>query len=103
MKLLTKANYAELAKYPIQTNQKSLDKAKAVVKWFTPWSNWTWYVCEWGGPDDPDLFWGRTDAPTCTEWEYMRLSEIEAIKGPYGLKVERDLHWTTAPMPPPRF
>lgn len=103
MKLLTQLNLKELAKYPIQTNQDHLDKSVAVVKWFTPWKNWTWYVCEWGGPKDPDLFWGRTDSPTCSEWGYFRMSEIAAIKGPYGLKVERDLHWTAAPLPPSPF
>lgn len=82
MKLLTQLNLKELAKYPIQTNQDHLDKSVAVVKWFTPWKNWTWYVCEWG---------------------YFRMSEIAAIKGPYGLKVERDLHWTAAPLPPSPF
>lgn len=63
------------------------------VKFFTPWTSWTWYVAEFDGED---LFFGFVEGLEA-EWGYFRLSELEAITGPEGLRIERDLHFE--PMP----
>lgn len=68
------------------------DEAKAIVKFFTPDSNWTWYVTEFDGKD---LFFGLVIGHYA-ELGYFRLSELEAIRGPYGLPVERDLSFKPA-------
>jgi hypothetical protein len=61
-----------------------------VVKFFTPWSNWTWYATE--GEKQPDgdwMFYGFVDGiePECGLWT---LSELTEVVGPMGLKIERD-------------
>jgi len=60
-----------------------------VCKWFTPDSSWTWYVTEYDGND---TCFGLVDGHE-RELGYFSLSEIEKIKGPMGLPVERDLHY----------
>jgi len=64
-------------------------QAEAVVKFFTPDSNWTWYATEFDGDD---LFFGLVVGFE-TELGYFSLSELEGVKGPLGLPIERDLHF----------
>lgn len=59
------------------------------VKFFTPWTFWTWYATEFDGED---LFFGLVDGFE-REWGYFSLAELEAIRGPGGLRIERDLHF----------
>ena len=64
------------------------------VKFFTPWSNWTWYATEFDGEDS---FFGLVEGFD-TEWGYFSLSEIDAIRGPGGLRIERDLYFKPRPV-----
>ena len=64
----------------------------AYVKFFTPWSNWTWYVTEAGEGEEEDLLFGLVDGLE-KEIGYFGLTELKSIKGVFGLKVERDLHF----------
>ena len=52
-----------------------------------------WYVIE-GQPEDDDyVFFGFT-AGTDAKYGHFRLSELEAVRGPSGESVERDLTFT---------
>jgi len=64
-------------------------QAIAYVKFFTPDSNWTWYVTEFDGVD---IFFGLVDGLN-KELGYFSLSELESVRGPLGLKIERDLYF----------
>jgi hypothetical protein len=90
MKLLTKANLAALpALYA--NSEKTAEDVPVPVKFFTPDSNWTWYATEY----DPAE--GRFFGLVCgfeAELGYFTLAEIESARGPLGLKIERDLHWS---------
>ncbi|MEM9167931.1 MAG: DUF2958 domain-containing protein [Planctomycetota bacterium] len=59
------------------------------VKLFTPWTNWTWWIAEFDGED---ICFGLVQGFE-TELGYFSLKELEAIRGPGGLKIERDLHF----------
>ena len=62
-----------------------------VVKLFTPDAGATWLLTEID-PDDEDLAFGLCDLGLgAPELGYVRLSEIAAVRGRYGLPVERDL------------
>ena len=63
--------------------------AQALVKFFTPDSNWTWYGSEFNGED---IFFGLVIGFEA-EFGYFSLSELESVKGPLGLPIERDLHF----------
>lgn len=60
------------------------------AKFFTPDSSWTWYVTEFDGED---TFFGIVHGHEI-EMGYFSLSELESIKGPLGLSIERDLYFT---------
>ncbi len=64
------------------------------VKLFTPDSSWTWYITEY----DPEerLCFGLVVGFE-REFGYISLAELEDLRGPHGLPVERDLHWTAKP------
>ncbi len=63
--------------------------AVAVVKFFTPDSNWTWYATEFDGTD---TFFGFVIG-LVAELGYFSLSELEQVRGPMGLPIERDEHF----------
>ena len=63
--------------------------ALALVKFFTPDSSWTWYASEFDGDD---IFFGLVSGLE-VELGYFSLSELEEIRGPRGLPIERDLHF----------
>jgi hypothetical protein len=93
MKLLTQANKKALP--PLYANEnKPAGDAVAHVKFFTPWSSWTWYATEFDGTD---RFFGRVDGHV-SELGYFSLTELQSVKGPMGLKIERDMHWKSRPL-----
>jgi hypothetical protein len=67
----------------------------ALVRLFTPDSSWIFFITEY----DPHehLCFGLVDGLE-TELGYFSLAEIESVRGPYGLPVERDLHFTPTPL-----
>ncbi len=71
------------------------ENAIARVKLFTPWTNWSWYASEY----DPEqrLCFGVVIGHE-REYGYFSLAELEAIRGPGGLQIERDLHWQPCPL-----
>ena len=87
MKLLTKA-----IKDKLPDLRGQADKGKdaiAHVKFFHPCSNWTWYATEFDGED---TFFGLVEGFE-TELGYFSLSELNSVKGPMGLGIERDKFW----------
>ena len=91
MKLITK----ELAKQiPALYSQEKNDDPTVYVKFFTPWSHWTWYATEFDGTD---TFFGLVHGQE-KEWGYFSLSELENVRGPYGLRIERDLYFRQKPL-----
>jgi hypothetical protein len=64
-----------------------------VVKLFTPDANATWLLTELD-PKDPDIGFGLCDLGLgCPELGYVSMSELESLRGPLGLAVERDLYF----------
>lgn len=63
--------------------------ALALVKFFTPDSNWSWYASEFDGDD---IFFGLVSG-LAVELGYFSLSELQSVKGPLGLPIERDLYF----------
>ncbi len=91
MELLTKEIRSRLPPlYSAETEPDPLLRAK----FFTPDSNWTWYVIEFDGQD---LFFGLVVGFEA-ELGYFRLSELQEVRGPLGLPIERDLFFTPIPL-----
>jgi hypothetical protein len=65
-----------------------LDKQKVVGKLFDPTGSWTWLILN-QDPKDPDYLWGIVNGFE-VEMGSFSLSELESVKGRFGLGIERD-------------
>ena len=91
MELLTKEIREKLPKLGETENIKD---PMVQVKFFAPWTNWAWYVTEFDGDD---IFFGLVLGFE-KEFGYFSLKELESIKGPMGLGIERDLYFESKPL-----
>lgn len=90
MQLLTGELRSQLP--PLYSQENEADPI-VYAKFFTPDSNFTWYITE-GSPEDDDFrFFGYVKGHA-DEWGYFLLSELEQARGPLGLAIERDLHFS---------
>ena len=67
--------------------------AAALIKLFTPWGSWTWYLTEASREGDDVLMFGLVDGHV-KELGYVSLNELMSVRGPMGLQIERDLYWS---------
>ena len=78
--------------------QEKGGKAVAYLRLFTPDSSWTWHITE-GSPirdesgTEVDYHFFALVEGQCRELGYVSLKELEEVRGPMGLPIERDLHW----------
>ena len=91
MKLLTQEIKNRLPKLGETANQTD---PTVQVKFFCPWNHWTWYAYEYDGED---IFFGYVKGDF-NEFGTFSLSELESIRGPLGLGIERDLYWKPRPL-----
>ena len=89
MNLLTKEIVSNLPKL-YETEDVEIEDRVLHAKLFTPWKNWTWYIIEFDGEDRCFGYVKGHDA----ELGYFSLKELASLEGPFGLKVERDRHFS---------
>lgn len=92
MKLLTEKIREQLPKLGETDNQAD---PIAIVKFFNPTGLGTWWACEF----DPKtgIFFGKADLGF-PELGTFSLGELQSYKGPFGLGIERDIHFTPKPL-----
>jgi hypothetical protein len=88
MNLLPAHIRKQLPKLYATEHVKPADKV-SVVRLYTPDSSWIWHVVEFDGKDTLYGFVIGLEA----EWGYISLSELQSVRGPLGLRIERDLYW----------
>ena len=86
-----------LATLPALYSTEKIDDPPVKAKFFTPWTNWTWYVTEASQEDDDVRFFGLVDGHE-KELGYFVLSDLMSVRGPGGLTIERDLHFKEEPL-----
>ena len=84
------------AQIPKLYSQEGNKDPTVYMKLFTPWSSWTWYITEGEDREDDYLMFGYVIGQE-REWGYTSLNELKSVKGPFGLKIERDIHFTPKP------
>jgi len=91
VKLLTKELERALPAY-------NRSKGMVRAKFFDPCGSFTWYVMEYTKKDR--VFFGFVTSSMCPEGEFgsFSLDELESVKGPLGLGIERDLYFTPKPI-----
>jgi len=91
MKLLTKEIEKKLPKL-YSNEEKKPEDIKVIVKFFHPFSDWTWYATEGEKQEDGDWrFFGWVDGDY-PEAGYFSLKEMEGITV-LGLPMERDKYY----------
>lgn len=93
MKLITKALEKTFAKYPLYSQDGKGNEAVVIAKFFLPGSCWTWYVTEAEKQSNGDyMFFGYVEGIE-GEYGYFTLSQLQGIRGRFGLRVERDMYF----------
>ena len=88
MKLLTSAIRAQARKqYHLGSD---MEKQMIVAKFFDPVGSWTWYLMNID--EDLDYCWGIVNGFE-VEIGSFSLNELESIKLPFGLGIERDYYF----------
>ena len=87
MELLTKEIREAFQKTGSQDGKDA--EATCIVKFFDPTGSWTWYATEFDGED---TFFGLVDGFEL-EWGDFSLSELQSVKGRFGLGIERDRYF----------
>lgn len=87
MKLLTKAL---LKRFEQVGRQEEVEDPIVICKFFNPAGRGTWYATEF----DPETrnFFGLAELDY-SELGYFSLDELESVRLPFGLKIERDLYF----------
>ena len=94
MKLITDQHRAQMLDNGAAAARGEDRDPLPVVKLFTPDALATWLLTEIN-PEDGDTAFGLCDLGLgFPELGYVRISELQKLRGPLGLTVERDLHYT---------
>lgn len=89
MKFITK----EIERRLLENGRRPDEDYRPVVKFFNPCGAATWLIAQID-PDEPDILFGLADLGFgCPELGSVRLSELQSVKGPRGLGIERDLYF----------
>lgn len=94
MKLLTQELKKRLERFPLYSQEELKNEKIVICKFFAPVGAFTWYVTEAEKVDDDYRFFGLViNNYFEKEWGYFMLSELESIKLPFGLRIERDMYF----------
>ena len=90
--LMTTELEKTLGEYPIGSQDGKGMNAHVIVKYFNPCGAGTWLITEGEKQENGDwLLFGYCHIFEW-EWGYVYLSELENIRLPFGLVIERDLY-----------
>ncbi len=72
------------------TENVPLEDKMLRAKLFCPWNNAKWFITEFD-PKTKECF--GFIMGSVNEWGYFSLTELEKIKGQWGMQIERDYHF----------
>ena len=92
MNLLTNEIKELFKEHPLYSQDGKGMNSVVLVKYFNPCGSGTWLITEAEEQEDGDyLLFGYCHI-SCWEWGYVLLSELQNLKLPFGLTIERDLY-----------
>lgn len=92
MNLLTDEIKELFKQYPLYSQDgKGMDSV-VIAKYFCPCSSATWLITEAEEQPDGDWLLFGYCFISCWEFGYLLLSELQNLKLPFGLCIERDLY-----------
>ena len=90
MKLITKEFVEQMKAHPLYSQENEKDPM-VVAKFFNPCGSGTWLVTEYDPSDK--LAFGYVMGLGEDELGYISLEEMESVKLPFGMTIERDLYF----------
>lgn len=95
MKLITKEIEEAIKNTPYgSTENVELDDKKVIARFFNPTGAGTWYVLEDDSWDDGHIVFGAATLGYGLELGSISIDELESLKLPLGLTIERDISVT---------
>ena len=92
MKLITKEIEEAIKKTPYgSTENVELDDKKVIARFFNPTGAGTWYVLEDDDWENGRVVFGAATLGYGLELGSISIDELESIKLPFGLTIERDI------------
>jgi len=97
MKLMPKSIAAKVPSLDATAELSSAEQF-AYVKFFNPCGGQTWWISAYD-PETREAFgFVNLGDPQCAELGYISIDELEALKLPFGLGIERDLSFKKTPL-----
>lgn len=62
-----------------------------VAKFFDPCGSGTWYASDYNS--ETNICYGYVTGLAYDEWGTFSIDELESIKRPFGISIERDIHF----------
>lgn len=75
------------------TSKKRAKDITVIAKFFCPWGAATWFATDYDEADNVCFGYANLGDDQNAELGYFSIDELEDLKGPLGLKIERDLYW----------
>ena len=72
-------------------SQNDTDNPIVVAKYFNPCGSATWYAIEY--IPEQEVCYGYVTGMYVDEWGTFSITELESLNLPFGLKIERDIHF----------
>ena len=94
MKLLTQEL---LTRFEQVGRQEDKSDPLVIAKFFNPTGAGTWYATEYNSKDKTFFGYVSIFNDWNDEWGYFFLTELESLKGSFGLGIERDIYFTSKP------
>ena len=88
MKLITKTLEDHFAQVG---DQSEISNPLIIAKFFNPCGSQTWYASEYD--KERQICFGYVTGMAFDEWGTFSIQELESLKLPFGLKIERDLYF----------
>lgn len=92
MRLMTEELKEKFKSFPLMSQDGKGMDAEVVVKYFNPMGAGTWLITE--GEERENGDWELFGYCHIFEWEWgsVLLSELQGLKLPFGMGIERDIH-----------
>jgi hypothetical protein len=88
--LITKSIQKKLPRLYANENLRP-EQTKVPLKLFNPCGSQSWFVTEMN-PETGEMF-GYVTGMGFDELGYIDLNELKSLRLPFGLSIERDIHW----------
>ena len=78
-----------------QVGRQDVPNPIVIAKFFSPWNDWAWFAFSYN--EETGTFFGLIRG-SYEELGYFAIEDLRGVRGPRGLKVERDLYFREKPL-----